>query len=33
LPVIFLNIKQESLRYVQQNLASFGLFVFCKVVE
>jgi len=36
LPVTFVNyvnIKQELLRYVQQNIASFGFFVFCKVVE
>jgi len=29
----FVNIKQESLCCVQQNFASFGFFVFCKLVE
>jgi len=33
LPVIFVkvvNIKQELLRYVQQNVASFGLLCFAR---
>jgi len=28
--VNFVNIKQESLRYVQQNFASFGLLCFAR---